>query len=131
MGGFFANVAEKSANAIGGRGYLFDDFLEFLDCLPRLDEDFLALGNFHAQIEQLASQGIAGGKCRDQKINPIEQVEFPLSLVPLVAHPFFTRLDYTLWRIVRQSLQSPSLEALNGPRLFNSRNRSLLRGQLA
>jgi hypothetical protein len=54
-----------------------------------------------------------------------------LSLVPLVAHPFFTRLDYTLWRIVRQSLQSPSLEALNGPRLFNSRNRSLLRGQLA
>ena len=28
----------------------------------------------------------------------------------------FTRLDYTMWRIVRQSSQSPSLEALNGPR---------------
>jgi hypothetical protein len=94
-------------------------------------EDFFALGNFHAQIEQLASQGIAGGECRDQKIDAIEQVEFPLSLVPLVAHPFFTRLDYTMWRIVRQSSQSHSLEALNGPRLFNSRNRSPLRGQLA
>jgi len=33
--------------------------------------------------------------------------------------------------IVRQSPQSPPLEAWNGPRLFNSRNRSPLRRQLA
>jgi len=33
--------------------------------------------------------------------------------------------------IVRQSPQSPPLEAWNGPRLFNSRNRSPLRSQLA
>src|SRR5204862_1165714 len=105
----FANVAEKSANAIGGRGYLFDDFLELLDCLPRFDEDFFALGNFHAQIEQLASQGIAGGECRNQKIDAIEQVEFPLSLVPLVAHTFFTRLDYTMLRIVVISSKWSSL----------------------
>src|SRR5947208_8567677 len=70
-------------------------------------------------------------ECRYQKIDAVEQVEFPSALVALVVHPFFTRLDYTMWRIVRQSPQSPSLEALNGPRLFNSRNRSPLRGQLA
>ena len=40
MGGLFADAAEKSANAIGRRGYLFDNFLELLDCLPRFDEDF-------------------------------------------------------------------------------------------
>src|SRR5207302_2781404 len=126
-----ADVAEKSADAIGRRGHFFDDFLELLDRLPRFDKDSFALGNFHAQIEQFAPHGIAGRERRDQKINAIEQIEFPFSPVPLVTHPFFTRLDYTMREIVRQSPQSPPPEALNGPRLFNSRNRSLLRGQLA
>jgi len=31
--------------------------------------------------------------------------------VALVTHPFFTRLDYTMREIVRQSPQSPPLEA--------------------